>query len=212
MEKSNLVSLAEKTCRKCGCVYSGRRCKPCWSRYIKEWNAANPDKVKATSLAYAEKHREEARNRAAKWYKENPDKAKKYRTEWKLANPEKVLEAKKKHYVANKDAIIARAREWSKRNPEVGRLHVINRRARQRANGGVLSKGLAGKLIALQRGKCACCGADLKKSKYHMDHITPVSRGGANVDANIQLLCPSCNHAKGAKHSVDFMQARGLLL
>lgn len=212
MKKSNLESSTERTCIKCGSVYSGRRCKPCWSKYVKEWNAANPEKVKSARFAYAEKHREEIREKSSKWYKENPEKAKKYRSDWKQANPDKVLASNKKSYAENKESAIARAREWNKKHPEVGRLRVINRRAAQRENGGVLSKGLSSKLIFLQRGKCACCGVDLKKSKYHMDHITPVSKGGANSDFNIQLLCPSCNHAKGAKNSVDFMQTRGLLL
>ena len=30
--------------------------------------------------------------------------------------------------------------------------------------------------------------------------------------ANLQLLCPTCNTKKSAKHPIDFMQSRGLLL
>lgn len=38
------------------------------------------------------------------------------------------------------------------------------------------------------------------------------TKGGANDKSNIQLLCPHCNLSKGAKHPVDFMQERGMLL
>lgn len=45
-----------------------------------------------------------------------------------------------------------------------------------------------------------------------MDHIMPLALGGTNTDDNIQLLCPTCNRSKHAKHPVDFMQQRGFLL
>lgn len=45
-------------------------------------------------------------------------------------------------------------------------------------------------------GRCRKCGSS---EKLHFDHVIPVSRGGANTVANIQLLCGACNRAKGAK-------------
>lgn len=45
-------------------------------------------------------------------------------------------------------------------------------------------------------GRCRKCGSSVK---LHFDHVIPVSRGGANTVANIQLLCGACNRAKGAK-------------
>ncbi|HSZ41731.1 MAG TPA: HNH endonuclease signature motif containing protein [Trebonia sp.] len=36
-------------------------------------------------------------------------------------------------------------------------------------------------------------------SQLHFDHVIPVSRGGANTVANIQLLCGPGNRAKAAK-------------
>jgi 5-methylcytosine-specific restriction endonuclease McrA len=45
-------------------------------------------------------------------------------------------------------------------------------------------------------GRCRRCGAT---HQLHFDHVIPVSRGGANTPANIQLLCGSCNRSKSAK-------------
>jgi hypothetical protein len=45
-------------------------------------------------------------------------------------------------------------------------------------------------------GRCRQCGST---HQLHFDHVIPVSRGGANTAANIQLLCGSCNRAKSAK-------------
>ena len=45
-------------------------------------------------------------------------------------------------------------------------------------------------------GRCRQCGS---AHQLHFDHVIPVSRGGANTAANIQLLCGSCNRAKSAR-------------
>ena len=56
-------------------------------------------------------------------------------------------------------------------------------------------------------GRCAACGTrDFEISEMHVDHIIPRSRGGADVEANLHLLCPQCNMRKGNKQFwVDFL-------
>ncbi len=44
------------------------------------------------------------------------------------------------------------------------------------------------------QGKCARCGS---RENLEYDHIVPVSKGGSNTERNIELLCQSCNRAKG---------------
>lgn len=55
-----------------------------------------------------------------------------------------------------------------------------------------------------QRQRCAGCRRSLgplyaNPPGYHVDHVTPLSRGGHNGPANLQLLCPKCNVRKAAR-------------
>jgi 5-methylcytosine-specific restriction endonuclease McrA len=50
-------------------------------------------------------------------------------------------------------------------------------------------------LYEQQSCKCAVCQVELG-GDLHIDHMTPVSRGGAHTLSNLQLLCPGCNHLK----------------
>ena len=59
-------------------------------------------------------------------------------------------------------------------------------------------------LLIFQDGKCVYCEVELGDN-FHIDHITPLSRGGPNVAKNIQLLCPSCNLKKHAKTHDEFL-------
>ena len=162
-----------------------------------EWRAANPEKVKSSNDA---------------WKKNNPDKCKSYDDAWRAANPEKAIAKASKWQKANPEKAKSIRFNWWAANPSARKIYSHNRRAMVRKAGGTLSKGLFDKLYSLQKGKCACCHADLVKTKAHLDHVMPIALGGPNTDDNIQLLCQPCNNQKHTKHPIDFMQSRGFLL
>jgi hypothetical protein len=48
-------------------------------------------------------------------------------------------------------------------------------------------------------GRCVRCGS---KQELHFDHIVPVAKGGGKTEANIQILCQTCNLKKSDKIAI----------
>lgn len=207
------LAIAEisKTCRKCGGQFSGFRCKAC----DKAYKAANAERMRektnARKRAYRAKNPSNDKEYKAAYYAANKKKFRAINEAWSKANIDKVRVWKAEWRAKN----VARVREartnWEKENPEKRREYRQNRRARKLNHGGRLSTGLVAKLLHLQKGRCACCQKKLG-TDYHLDHVIPLARGGANEDWNMQLLKSGCNLKKGSKHPIDFMQTKGYLL
>lgn len=140
---------------------------------------------KITRPLYRKEYRNKNRNELCKKH-----------AEWKANNKESVAKYQAAYYANNKDK---------------ARTYWNNRRSLKLLCGGKLSLDISERLYLLQKGKCACCGAELGK-KFHLDHIVPLAMGGENIDSNMQLLTAKCNLQKWAKHPIDFMQERGFLL
>jgi len=56
------------------------------------------------------------------------------------------------------------------------------------------------KIWQADHGRCRNCGG---RSNLHIDHVIPVSEGGATSFQNLQILCQACNLEKGARIVVD---------
>ncbi len=79
----------------------------------------------------------------------------------------------------------------------------------RRASGGFLQspewKALRARVIACYGGKCMRC-AKVPKHSVNVDHIKPRKTHpelALDFD-NLQVLCASCNKAKGNKHETDY--------
>lgn len=190
-----------KPCVRCGATdrHKSGRCKPCNNARSAKYRQAHPE----YDAKYRQAKPEKVKAANDIWRKANLGKRRAYNTIWRKANP--------KYRDANLERARAYNAKYSKSHPEKRRIKEHNRRARKRNNGGRLSPNLAETLFKRQRGLCVCCKQPLGED-YHLDHIMPLSRGGKNEDFNIQLLTARCNLQKNAKHPIEFMQSRGLLL
>jgi hypothetical protein len=155
------------------------------SKRARDRHQRDKEKRKRACAKYYQAHKSEARARNDKWQANNPSKTK----AWKAAS----------------------ARKWAREHPAERKAQDHKRRAAKLNCGGYHTAAEAREIKAMQKNKCAYCKADLGK-KGHLDHITPLSKGGSNHARNIQWLCEACNCSKGAKDPIEFARKKGMLL
>lgn len=168
---------------------SSRSCVQCTSESAQRRKLGDPEKWRAQRKAQRERsferNPERLRSHTRKWMKK-----------WRCENPEKSK---------------AKMKKWRQDHPERTREFQSKCRARRLCAEGTHSAADIQRLLDLQGYKCAECLKSVRK-KYHVDHITPLARGGTNWPDNLQILCPSCNQHKHASDPIDFARSKGRLL
>lgn len=106
------------------------------------------------------------------------------------------------YYQRNRKKLIAGSLQWAKDNPERAALTSRLKKHRRRA-AGVFTADDWRQILSRYGHRCLACGSD---GPLTIDHIVPVSRGGANTAANVQPLCATCNTSKGTK-TIDYRPA-----
>ena len=91
---------------------------------------------------------------------------------------------------------------YRKANNEKYNSHTRNRRAKIKGLDGKHSQLDVWELFDKQEGRCPYC--DIYLRTWHVDHKTPVSKGGYNGPENLQLTCPTCNLKKHNKTDGEF--------
>ena len=202
----------KKPCRVCAGVIGNYRgdCVNCKRTYASKKYTPTPkisplegltleqrdERKRAYNTEYYRKNKERHAALGSEWQKANRERANAIRKKWRDANKDKQREAVNRWRDANFTRDSENKKRWNRENAEHKRILTNNRRHRIR---GKLSVNIIDLLMERQNGLCACCAADLMVTGYHVDHIRPISRGGLNMDFNVQLLTPDCNLRKSDK-------------
>lgn len=156
------------------------------------WRKKNPER-------WAEVQREYRRKRIA----QNPDWARERLKEWRKKNPEKVSAALKRYAKKNPEKISTLKRAWAKENPEASRIKCARRRAAQKASPeNSFTRSDWSDLLMAFGNACFYCGVS---GRLTIDHVQPLSKGGAHARHNIVPACKSCNSKKSAMDVQEFM-------
>src|SRR6266705_3610496 len=167
-----------------------KKCPKC-----KEWKPAT------TEFFYARRGRRaglDAHCKVCRATARKPEKTSLYNRRWREAHVEerkasvsdKTREAVRRSYYAHPET-----RQRYRKTHRIERQALENkRRALKASNGGIYTKQDVQDKFSRQKGRCYYC--QQKLTKYHIDHVVPLSRGGSNDQANLVLACPSCNASK----------------
>lgn len=146
------------------------------------------------------------------YYAKNSDRLREHGRVNYIKHKDRFNACAKAHYRANRAKYIALARENTLQNPERVRLTARavqgRRRAIQRAG---VSPSAQVAWTKRQKKVCHWCGKRCAKD-FHIDHIIPLSKGGAHELRNLCIACPPCNLRKSAKDPIDFAREIGKLL
>jgi 5-methylcytosine-specific restriction endonuclease McrA len=133
---------------------------------------------------YRERNRERLRLNAIRYRKER-------RTEINERRRLRRLEKPGENY--------SHVKKWRERNPDKqrkqARVFVSIRRARKKSNG-PFERVDPDAVLRRDRGVCGICGKPVEGPVFEIDHIVPLSRGGAHTMANVQLAHRTCNRKK----------------
>jgi 5-methylcytosine-specific restriction endonuclease McrA len=145
------------------------------------------------AVAWGKKNQDKIRVREKLRRTRHPDRAKR----WREQNPDKKRAAEK---------------EYRRNHPDVKRAIDSKYRAAKLSTDGHYDAKDVARIREAQHNHCAYCRCKLDRRRCSVDHIIPLSKGGSNWPANIQLTCKKCNSAKRALHPIAFARRRGLLL
>lgn len=190
-----------------------RQCRDCtrarWRRYYEK----NREQLIDYQKCYYVEHKQKRIAYANNYYHSNKERIISQRAEYRQRNQRKIAAAKADYWTRNRDKMLKKGAAWRRANPhKVREINTLMRATRKGAGEtGKIPAGWVDHLGRMQGWKCAVCRQDIR-SRFHVDHIKPLAKGGRHEKRNLQLLCVKDNLQKSARDPIDFMQSRGFLL
>ena len=174
-------------------------------------NYKNPNYMKEYLKVYRESHKEIDKKYQAIYRIKNKEKSKDYIKKYNQENKDKVSGYKIKHYSENKNTILRNRRiyyeenkEVIKKNRKINLIVVKAYNARRR----IWKSDFKTSIVQLvyednikKYGTLTCylCLKQIEFGKDHLEHKTPLSRGGTNEYNNLAVACQKCNCRKNKK-------------
>lgn len=188
--------------------YPNGRCKPCDKQATRAAYAADPQRYRDYQNKYGEQNREKCAARARRHYWENRGEiAARRRRARPSLSPSEIAEVLARRAERERDYNREYLRQYRPANGHRFRAYQANYRAGIELTPGKVTPRDVAALLERQEGKCLYCNR-LFGSKYHIEHMTPLSRGGTNDPENIVLSCGPCNLAKGTMTAQEFTARR----
>lgn len=116
-----------------------------------------------------------------------------YHKVWRDRNRDYVNEKSREWVANNKEKRREIVRRWDQNNPE--KVELKRARYRERKRAAAVAKYREKDILDRDGNRCKYCG----KKAEGLDHVVPISRGGADCPENVVACCVVCNRSKGSK-------------
>jgi hypothetical protein len=154
------------------------------ARY-RAWYHAHREERIASNRRYKAEHAEDIRAQ------QRAHKREVYRQD-----PMKFREKNLAYYVNNTEKVRQQTAAYQRSHPEQVRAYQKNRRSKRQQTVNDFTYEQWTEMLEFFKHRCAYCGK--KPSKLEMEHMTPISKGGAHTASNIVPACRTCNAKKHA--------------
>jgi len=167
------------------------------SEHIAEYLQENAVRTKLVNKEWRDKNRVRLALRMKIYRKVNPESVK--RNE---ANRSNLAERRVRANIYRK--------KWAHINPDKLAQYYQKRRCGKSEGSSDLTQADILTQRELQGGKCYYCRQELdNKGRGHIEHKTPLTRGGHNTKTNIVISCSKCNLQKGRKTEEEYYEYLG---
>jgi len=157
------------------------------AQYHAEWYRANAEKVNKRVREYYQEHRQDRRQYAVEYGREHKDERAKYSSGYYQSNRDEIAKHQHEH-LAERSAYQAKRRALKNGAligatvAQLAEIKEIYRKAKEEP-----------------KIRCYLCGELIPVGHRHVDHIVPLSKGGAHRPSNLAVACDVCNLRKHAK-------------
>ncbi len=179
----------------------------------KEYYLANQDRIRDYRRAYWEANREAIREKQRDYYVKNRDTILAKKHTYYIENKEERQEYGRKWREANRELMRESVRAWREENSEYHREQKrlyrqtpegkeAERRSKNKRRAAIaqveatLTAQEWSDILERFESRCAYCGVE--PDVITMDHVVPLSRGGAHAADNVVPACRECNFRKHA--------------
>src|SRR3989454_1717862 len=154
-----------------------------------------------------ERHRAKKRRSMLRWQQRNRERYLELRKRRREATHAERSEAYRGWYARNREGLLQRKRERLQ-GPDrpkmlaIARCAASRRRAEKRSSPGTFTAKEWADLIVLYQGRCHYCG--ISSADLEVDHVIPLSRGGAHSIENIVPSCQPRNQHKNTLTEAEY--------
>ena len=179
---------------------------------------ANPEHMRAKTREYRERYPERVRESRCRSEENNREHLRSLRAQWKIDHAEHIRQQSVEWRALHRDRLEVYNREWARANPTSRRatytryrkanpekVNLQNRHRLDRLAGLESTLTIAEWKAILRDHGHACCYCGNGDVTLAMEHLVPVLLCGSTTMANIAPACKSCNSAKGAKTTSEFL-------